>query len=59
MAKRNDAFLLKREKVSLVKITEDSRIMFLDASLSDDESAKWIVQIKKKINESAALPESN
>src|SRR5664279_3474208 len=33
----NDALLVEQEKVNLARFTEDSRIMFQDASLLDDD----------------------
>ena len=49
--KIQDAANVEQEKVSLARFTEDSRIMFQDASLLDEPSAKWILHMKKKISE--------
>ena len=49
--KMADAYAMEQEKVNVARITEEQRIMFQDASLLDEPSAKWILMMKKKISD--------
>ena len=40
-----------QEEVSLARFTEELRIMFHDASLMDVEKTKWLMNMKRKIDE--------
>ena len=49
--KIQDTLTVEQEKVMLARITEEQRIMFQDASLLDEPSAKWILMMKKRISD--------
>ena len=46
--KMQDALAMEQEKVLLARITKEQRIMFQDASLLDEPSAKWVLMMKKR-----------
>ena len=47
--KMADAYAMEHEKNMIARSTEEQRIMFQDASLLDEPSAKWILMMKKRI----------
>ena len=49
--KMSDAFAVEQEKANLARIMEEQRIMFQDASLLDEPSAKWVLMMKKRISD--------
>ena len=49
--KLETSLAVEQEKVLLARITEEQRIMFQDASLLDEPSAKWILMMKKRISD--------
>jgi hypothetical protein len=42
---------LKKEKLGLARDVEESRIMLRDVNLFDDEGKKWLLRMKKIIND--------
>ena len=49
--KLETSLAVEQEKVLVARITEEQRIMFQDASLLDEPSARWILAMKKKISD--------
>ena len=49
--KLQNTLAVEQEKVLLARITEEQRIMFQDASLLDEPSAKWVLMMKKRISD--------
>ena len=49
--KMADAYAMEQEKNMIARSTEEQRIMFQDASLLDEPSAKWIFMMKKTISD--------
>lgn len=54
--KMNDALIIKQEKINVARFTKDSRITFQYASLLDEQAARWIMHMKKKIDEGTSAP---
>ena len=44
-------FDLEKERLRLVRETEEWRIMLQDINLLDEEGKKWLLRMKKRINE--------